>query len=133
ANAHRVVRGARGEPALGGHGREHPRGAERQAYAVGGLEDGVEPGHGDARGEERALGAARAAGCREADEEAGTKAASVRHEGQFRDDGAHFQGDSPMPFSMTMRWPTQRDSVCPTVSTGESKPVEASSKRERLF
>ena len=40
---------------------------------------------------------------------------------------------SPMPLSMTIRWPTQLDSVCPTVSTGQSNPVAVSSKRERPF
>src|SRR5438105_12871660 len=36
---------------------------------------------------------------------------------------------SPMPFSMTIRWPTQLDSVCPTMSNGESSPATASRKR----
>src|SRR5436190_14700452 len=46
---------------------------------------------------------------------------------------------SPMPFSMTIRWPTQGDSAvvvataCPTMSAGESSPVAASRKREKLF
>src|SRR6184192_1192456 len=47
---------------------------------------------------------------------------------------------SPMPFSMTIRWPVQGDSAlagaataCPTMSTGESSAVAASRKREKLF
>ena len=81
--------GARGEPALRGDSRENPRFAERQAHAVGGVEDGIEPGHGDARGEEGALRAAGAAGRPDRDEQAGAEAASGPTGGR----GSNFHGD----------------------------------------